>query len=248
MPAPNKKGLDYYSHDVDMSWDDKVEYMEAIHGVIGYAIYNKLLEKIYSKGFYLAWDKRAEAKFAKRLNVDLTTVQAVIATCIKEELFSKKVFTDKGILTSSGIQRRFLKATWRRKILAFRALEDHADINCLEVNEYINLVNENINGVNVALTEVNVGNNPQSKVKESKVKEKKGKGRGERKGKRSKKKKKKGVYRGSGLTLRQFKREEKGWNELLDQLQENKTPRGVSRYEKLIAEGIEKGFKRREKK
>jgi len=244
MAAPLKKGLEYFSHDVSMSVDEKIEYLESVHGIVGYAVYLKLLEKIFRNGYYLAWDKRTEAIFSKRSSVELPMVQGVVAGCIEEGLFDKKKFVDKGVLTSSGIQRRYLKATERRKTLTFRD-----DINCLEVNEYINLINVRNNLVNAGNTPVNEGDNPQSKVKESKVKESKGKEKKrvqgkERKGKaRGKKKKKKGVYGDRGATEQERRKEEIAWNELLDLIgKEN------PRYQGLLEEGNRKGFKRTKKK
>ena len=38
MSAPNKEGLDYFSHDAGLSSDAKVEYLESDHGITGYGI------------------------------------------------------------------------------------------------------------------------------------------------------------------------------------------------------------------
>ncbi len=51
MARRGKQGLDYFPLDVVI--DDKVELLEAEHGLSGFAIYIKLLQKIYSQGYYL---------------------------------------------------------------------------------------------------------------------------------------------------------------------------------------------------
>lgn len=47
MARPRKVGLDYFSHDVDASADDKLRAMELKFGPAGYALYFKCLERIY---------------------------------------------------------------------------------------------------------------------------------------------------------------------------------------------------------
>jgi len=35
MARPEKQGLDYFSHDVNPANDPRLEYIEAVHGVLG---------------------------------------------------------------------------------------------------------------------------------------------------------------------------------------------------------------------
>lgn len=45
-----KKGIDYFPHDTGMSNDPKIEMLEYKFGLVGYAIFNKLLEISYKNG------------------------------------------------------------------------------------------------------------------------------------------------------------------------------------------------------
>jgi len=168
MARPQKQGLDYFPLDVDMDQDDKIQLIEAEHGLVGFAIVIKLLMKIYKEGYFYHWTEKEQLIFSKRVNADINQVNAVINSCIKWGLFDKNLFEKHNILTSKGIQRRYLEAISRRKkvtiIKEFYLLQ----------NEYSNVVFVDINGVNVDKNynpdDINDSKNPQSKVKKSKVK------------------------------------------------------------------------------
>ena len=48
MARPIKPGIDYFSHDVTMSSSEKIERLEHRFGNDGYAVYCKILEKLYA--------------------------------------------------------------------------------------------------------------------------------------------------------------------------------------------------------
>ena len=54
MARKGKVGIDYFSHDVDMLQDKKIKIIKAKHGLVGYAVYLRLLEELYREnGYYL---------------------------------------------------------------------------------------------------------------------------------------------------------------------------------------------------
>jgi hypothetical protein len=55
MSRPIKQGLDYFPMDVEV--DDKIELIEAKHGISGFGILVKLFQKIYKEGYYLNWNE-----------------------------------------------------------------------------------------------------------------------------------------------------------------------------------------------
>ena len=114
MARHKKAGLDYYPHDIDMSADPKVEYLEAVHGIVGYAVLNKLLERIYRNGYFTPWTEKDEILFARKIGITGEQLHKVIETCIEEELFDRRLFADHHILTSLGVQKRFALITQRR--------------------------------------------------------------------------------------------------------------------------------------
>lgn len=154
MARTNKQGLDYFPHDCNI--DDQLEYIVALHESDGYYVYFRLLEKIYSQeGYYMLADKKNLTLFAKKINVDINRINAIINDCYCEHLFDKRLHEKYKILTSKGIQDRFFEATERRKT-----------INVFK--EYIISNNDSIKRENVNINPLNVDINPQSKVKYSK--------------------------------------------------------------------------------
>lgn len=174
MARPQKNGLDYFPLDVDIDQDDKIALIEAQHGVIGFAIVIKLLMKIYKNSYFYEWTEKEQLLFSKRINVDINSINVVINDCIKWGLFDSKLLENKNILTSKGVQARYLEAVGRRTKVEIKKEYLLLDENI--VNVYKNLVIVDINSNN---EEVSDNINPQSKVKESKEKKSKGKERKE---------------------------------------------------------------------
>lgn len=169
MARPKKIGLDYFPMDVDMDQDDKIYLVKAEYGWEGFAIVVKLLMEIYSEGYFLEWDERKTKIFSRKNLFNLDVVNGVINVCLDEDLFAKTSFEEHGILTSKGIQTRYLEATTRRReiilIKEFLLIDVNADNN-----SKVKVVNVDINSQS---SEAKGDGNPQSKVKESKVKESK---------------------------------------------------------------------------
>ena len=117
MAAPNKEGLDYFAHDAGLSSDAKVEYLESDHGITGYGIYLKLLEKIYRNSYYIKFTKRDVILMSRRTGVEEEKITKIVNTCVRERIFNKDIFEKYNVLTSRGIQKRYVKACERRKIL-----------------------------------------------------------------------------------------------------------------------------------
>jgi len=159
MPRPIKQGLNYFPIDIDMDNDDKIELIEAVHGVEGFGIIVKLLMRIYREGYFYPWTEKEKTLFAGKINKDVEQVQAIVDDAIRWGFFDKKAYREHQVLTSSGIQKRYLEATKRRN-----EIKMYAKILLIDINEYINIVLVNNNPTNVNIY-------PQSKVKESKGKE-----------------------------------------------------------------------------
>lgn len=168
MARPLKEGLNYFPLDVEL--DDKFELVEAEHGLIGFAITIKLLQKIYKEGYYYKWTEREQLLFARRINVDINSLSALINDCLKWDLFSQSLFEEYQILTSCGIQKRYIDAIKRRKEATFTKEYVLVSLDQLLNKDNFNLqiVNANNNAVNVDINPVNDDIGTQSKVKESK--------------------------------------------------------------------------------
>lgn len=156
MSRKHKTGLDYFSFDVDFFNDEKIEFVSAKYGSIGELIVVKLLCRIYRNGYFLKWGRDESLLFAKRAGdgISQDKVDEVINELLERDFLCKKIYKKYSILTSNGIQRRFLEATKRRKSV---------DV----AKEYLIV---DISGYDVNIISLNVDINPQRKVKESKGK------------------------------------------------------------------------------
>lgn len=171
MARPQKIGLDYFPLDVDIDQDDKVAIIEAQHGILGFAIIIKLLMKIYSEGYYYDWTEKEQILFSRRVNVDINQVDVIIKDSIKWGMFDKELFDEHKILSSVGIQVRYLEAVKRRNKVEiakeFLLLSDEI----VNVNKNISIVTIN-DDINEQVEGVNVDINPQSilkNIKEDKI-------------------------------------------------------------------------------
>jgi len=162
--ARSKSGLDYFSFDIDFFNDQKIEFVSAKYGELGELIAIKLLCKIYREGYYLKWGEDECLLFSKKAGEDISKelVKNVIDELLKRGFFNKNLYDKYSILTSKGIQKRFLEAAKRRKEIVF--FKEYFLLNGHDV--YISPQNVNIITKNVDIRE-------QSKVKESKVKKSK---------------------------------------------------------------------------
>ena len=151
---------------MDTQLEDKVKLIEAKHGLTGFAVWVKLLQKIYTNGYYINWKEEISLLFSSEVNVDINKVNDIINDCLNWEVFNKEFYKEHRILTSHGIQVRYKEATYRRKKVKIK--EDYLLLSKDEIND--NMVNDNNNPINVDNNSKKENNNKQSKVKESKVK------------------------------------------------------------------------------
>ena len=149
-----KTGLDYFPFDVDFFEDPKVEFIAAKYDIIGENVCIKLLCRVYRNGYFLPWGEDEALLFAKRSGNQITfeMVNGIVEEMLKRGFFSRKHFDTYGILTSNGIQKRYLRATERRKDISM-------------IREFIIA---DIKGFNVNILPIDSCVGTQSKVKESK--------------------------------------------------------------------------------
>jgi len=146
MARKGQVGIDYFSHDVDMLSDRKIKLLKAKHGLIGYAVYLRLLEELYQdKGYYLEINEDFNILFSDDNNLDLNVYILILNDCINHELFDIKIFEKYSILTSKRIQINYLTACERRKgidIYSEYLLFDMEDANIKTDN--VNILNLNV--------------------------------------------------------------------------------------------------------
>lgn len=173
MARPLKNGLDYYPLNVDFFSDIKVRRLLKAGGSQSISILIALLGNIYrDEGYYMRWDNDMPFLIADLVGVTEGAVMETVNKAVLIGFFHAGLFERYKILTSKGIQTRYLEAVSRRRQVFL--IKNYL---LLDVNVYNNVVLDEVidsdNGVNVDNNSVNVCRSTQSKVKESKVKESK---------------------------------------------------------------------------
>lgn len=167
MARPTAKGVEYFPLNVNFINDLKVRKLLLSCGAQSIAVLIYLLSTIYKdEGYFIEIHEDEIDLIALDVNVTPEFVLKVIDKACEVRLFDVNLYNNFNILTSKGIQERYLKITERRKnsvvITQFNL-----------INVYNNSVNVNNNSINVDNNSVNVYKSTQSKVKESKEKKSK---------------------------------------------------------------------------
>ena len=143
----NKVGLDYFELDCHM--DEKVRLIQAEYGLKGFAVFVRLLQEIYGGcGYYCEWTQDRELLFASENGLNGGSQKLlgdIVAACIRRNIFSERLFKEYGILTSSGVQKQYLKATVKREVVELK-------------KEYL-LISVPINRKNVVINSISGGRN-----------------------------------------------------------------------------------------
>ena len=157
MARPKAKGVEYFPLDVGFLSDLKIRKIMLSHGAASIAVLIYIFAAIYKdEGYFMSIKDDEISLIALDTNLDADYVKQVINRACEVELFSFRIYDNFRILTSEGIQNRYLKITERRK-----SVKINADINLINVDTMYTETR-----VNVAETRVNVYKNEQSKVKE----------------------------------------------------------------------------------
>lgn len=181
-----KKGLDFFPLDVDFFEDEKVQFVSARFGIKGEVCAIRLLTRIYRNGYFIKWDEDSAYLFSKVAGKEFSPCLAneIVHELVKRGFFNQSLFDSFGILTSRGIQDRFLKACIRRKDVEVDArylLVDSSEFKNLRISQAYSsapsfrkcIHDVSISEENVYIKEENVDIQAQSKVKESRVEESK---------------------------------------------------------------------------
>ena len=163
MPGrQNKVGLDYFELDCQM--EEKVRLIQAEYGLKGFAVFVRLLQKIYGEhGYYCEWTQDSELLFMSENGLNSGSLQLlrnIVSACIRRNIFSDRLLIEYGILTSCGIQKRYLKATAKREVVNLKK-------EYLLISVPKNRKNIVINSISSYGNSISDGINAQSRVEES---------------------------------------------------------------------------------
>lgn len=116
MARPIAKGVDYFPLNVGFLSDIKIRKIMMAHGASSIAVIIYILTNIYKdEGYFMKVtdDEINLIAFDTRTSVEM--VAAVIEKACEVDLFSADMYKQHQILTSKGIQSRYIKITERRK-------------------------------------------------------------------------------------------------------------------------------------
>lgn len=193
MARPLKDGVDYFPFDIDFFEDDKVRLLRTEYGAKGMYILIYILSDIYKNGYYISWSKDKCLLVSDGAGCGCTSrfIQEFIQGCVKRSFFNKRVFDMFGILTSAGIQRRYIRMLNNRDEIRF--VEEYFLLDITDKKDIPEKISNKLVLKSISKKEdkikstensvKNTGNpqskvvkstgNSQSKVKESKEKESK---------------------------------------------------------------------------
>lgn len=162
MPRPIKEGLDYF--ELDCQLDDKIKLIQAEFGLKGFAVVVKLYQKIYGlHGYYCEWNEDVLLLFMSENGLSgdsRNLIENIVSACIRRDIFSEELYMAYQILSSSGIQKRYVNAVSKR-------------VNVKLKKEYLlisvdkNLISADRNPVSSVRNPINDGRNSQSREEKS---------------------------------------------------------------------------------
>ena len=174
MARPRKKGLDYFPLDVGFLRDQKVKLLRAEFGASSVVFVLYVFCKAYEEeGYFCTWDDDSLLIAADELKEKTSYLSEVLSGCLKRSIFDDRVFQMFGVLTSAGIQRRYLAGCEKRDVIP--CLKEYwlLEKNEIPVSVLRKCAFVSVSGEKTSFfppeTIVSSPENPESKVKESKV-------------------------------------------------------------------------------
>lgn len=115
MARPRKDGLDYFPLDVNFLSDLKIKKIIRAYGAQAVAVVMSVLTTIYrDNGYFATYDDDLIFIIADELKLEDGYVKNVIEKLIEVDFLNKEQKEKNNILTSIGIQERYLKVCERR--------------------------------------------------------------------------------------------------------------------------------------
>lgn len=142
--ADCKVGLDYF--ELNCQLEEKIRLIQAEFGLKGFAIVVKLYQKIYGEfGYYCEWSADSLLLFMAENGVsssDANFIKEVVSACIRRNIFSEKLFNNFGILTSYGVQKRYMKATSRREKVSMK--KEYLLLSDDKINSNVDIIADSV--------------------------------------------------------------------------------------------------------
>ena len=175
MARPQKENVDYWPFDVGLFQDRKFRLIRSEFGIKGAYIALELINMAYSEnGYYAKFGEEDCLLMSEGVGggCEASFIMEVVRGCCRRSLFDEGIYNAFGVLTSHGIQQRYLRIIGKNR----------ADVRFIKEYFLLDISDErdvpaNVRNKVTLLSSFPTENpskpteNPQSKVKESKVKE-----------------------------------------------------------------------------
>ncbi len=107
MARPRKPGLSYFS--LDTKFDVDMEAIISLHGATGFAVVVTLWQLCYGEnGYFTRWDRSKEIVFSGKFRINPEEFRKILETAFELAIFDREKVDQFNVLTSSGIQSRYL--------------------------------------------------------------------------------------------------------------------------------------------
>ena len=175
MARPQKENVDYWPFDVGLLQDRKFRLIRSEFGIKGAYIALELINMAYSEnGYYAKFGEEDCLLMSEGVGggCEASFIMEVVRGCCRRFLFDEGIYNAFGVLTSHGIQQRYLRIIGKNRA-DVRFIKEYF---LLDINDERD-VPANVRNKVTLLSSFPTENpskpteNPQSKVKESKVKE-----------------------------------------------------------------------------
>ena len=168
---PIKQGIDYFPLDTNFFSDVKIRKIARACGPNAASVLICLLCNIYrDKGYYILWDEDLPFCIADEVGVSEGCVKEVLLKAVQVGFFDVEKHSAYGILTSSGIQKRFFEITRQRTETEIipEFLINTVNNSIFPVKNSINPVNnEQSKGIKVKRRKSKSKENPKEEGKET---------------------------------------------------------------------------------
>lgn len=175
-----RNGVDYFPLDTDFFSDKKIKLLKGEFGACGLVIVLAAFSRVYNtNGYYMSFDNDDAILMADDLGMGITPqlVWEVVQGCVKRSIFDEGVFNVFGVLTSPGIQRRYIRAVSKRDDITLIKeywlldFDDPEDVpKAMRIKITFKTVSGGIKAVSGGRNPFKTPDNPQSKVEESRGK------------------------------------------------------------------------------
>src|SRR5699024_11122159 len=96
VARPLKQEVDYFL--IDVYLDYKFKFIEIKYKLEGFVILVKLMQRIYSQGYWCRWTDDELLFFSDEIRADTQLVKDVVSECLERDIFNKHLYHSFNIL------------------------------------------------------------------------------------------------------------------------------------------------------